>query len=475
MSKTPRRNLALVAALLGWMFDGFEMGLFPLVARPALRELLGTGTSESVVGLWFGVITAGFLVGAATGGVLFGRLGDRVGRVKAMTLSVLVYAVCSGLCGFAAEPWHLAVLRFLGALGMGGEWALGVALVMELFADTPRGKLAGAIGAAGNLGYAVVAVVALSLNQMPTFEFAGASNWRLLMFLGALPAVLTLFLRLFVPESPRWEAARDEGRVNHWSRSDLVVILVGMAAGVGMVALWATPYSLAVRVPLTLVLVATAGGCFLAPIGRFLEASAVPDDEVRRSLGRLVLGAGLAGVPLLATWAGVMWQYTFVHKLTDGRDPTAVPTVMLVSATGAALGSFAIALLGDRFGRRPVYAVLCVLSLAALLSFYTVHDHYGPALVIHAGVVGFICAGFYGWLPLYLPELFPTAIRAAGQGFSFNFGRVIAAVGALQTTALLNAFDDDYARACSVTAGVYLVGLVLIAFAPETRGKPLPA
>ena len=101
MSKSPRRNLALVAALLGWMFDGFEMGLFPLVARPALRELLGPGTEEGVVGLWFGVITAGFLVGAATGGVLFGRLGDRVGRVKAMTLSVLVYAGCSGLCGFA--------------------------------------------------------------------------------------------------------------------------------------------------------------------------------------------------------------------------------------------------------------------------------------------------------------------------------------------------------------------------------------
>ena len=475
MSKSPRRNLALVAALLGWMFDGFEMGLFPLVARPALRDLLGPGTLESVVGLWFGVITAGFLVGAATGGVLFGRLGDRVGRVKAMTLSVLVYAGCSGLCGFAAEPWHLAVLRFLGALGMGGEWALGVALVMELFADTPRGKLAGAIGAAGNLGYAVVAVVALSLNQMPTFEFAGASNWRLLMFLGALPAVLTLFLRLFVPESKPWEAARDAGQVNHWSRSDLVVIAFGMVAAVGMVALWATPYSLAVRLPLTLLLVATAGGCFLAPIGRFLEASGTPDGEVRRSLGRLVLGAGLAGVPLLATWAGVMWQYTFVHKLTDGQNPTAVPTVMLASASAAALGSLVIALLGDRLGRRPVYAALCVLSLAALLSFYTLHDHYGPALVIHAGVVGFVCAGFYGWLPLYLPELFPTAIRAAGQGFSFNFGRVLAAVGALQTTALLNAFDNDYARACSVTAGVYLVGLVLIAFAPETRGRPLPA
>ena len=475
MSNSPRRNLALVAALLGWMFDGFETGLFPLVARPALRELLGTGTPESIVGLWFGVITAGFLVGAATGGVLFGRLGDRVGRVKAMTLSVLVYAGCSGLCGFAAEPWHLAVLRFLGALGMGGEWALGVALVMELFADTPRGKLAGAIGAAGNLGYAVVAVVALSLNQMPTFEFAGASNWRLLMFLGALPAVLTLFLRLFVPESKPWERARDEGQVNHWSGGDLPILLVGMAAALAMVALWANPVPLVWKAAGTLPLVGIAAGCFLLPIRQFLTRSGVPDAEVRRSLGRLLLGAGLAGVPLLATWAGVMWQYTFVHKLTEGRDPTAVPTVMLVSATAAALGSLVIALLGDLLGRRPVYAVLCVLSLAALLSFYTVHDHYGPALVAHAGVVGFICAGFYGWLPLYLPELFPTAIRAAGQGFSFNFGRVIAAVGALQTTALLNAFDNDYARACSVTAGVYVVGLVLIAFAPETRGKPLPA
>ncbi len=475
MSNSPRRNLALVAALLGWMFDGFEMGLFPLVARPALRDLLGAGTLESVVGLWFGVITAGFLVGAATGGVLFGRLGDRVGRVKAMTLSVLVYAGCSGLCGFATEPWHLAVLRFLGALGMGGEWALGVALVMELFADTPRGKLAAAIGAAGNLGYAIVAVVALGLNQMPTFEFAGASNWRLLMFLGALPAVLTLFLRLFVPESKPWEQARDEGKVNHWGGGDLPIILAGMAAALGVVALWANPLPVAWKFAGTVPLVAVAAGCFLLPIRQYLARSGVPPARVRRQVARLLLGAGLAGVPLLATWAGVMWQYTFVHKLTEGRDPTAVPTVMLVSATAAALGSFAIALLGDRFGRRPVYAVLCVLSLAALLSFYTMHDHYGPALVLHAGVVGFVCAGFYGWLPLYLPELFPTAIRAAGQGFSFNFGRVIAAVGALQTTALLNAFGNDYARACSVTTGVYLVGLLLIAFAPETRGKPLPA
>src|SRR5438477_10538080 len=122
--------MALAAALLGWMFDGLEQGLFPLVARPALQDLLGP-SEEGNIGVWFSVATAGFLVGAATGGVLFGWLGDRIGRVRAMTLTVLTYALASVACGLAAAPWQIAALRFLAALGMGGEWALGVALVME--------------------------------------------------------------------------------------------------------------------------------------------------------------------------------------------------------------------------------------------------------------------------------------------------------------------------------------------------------
>ena len=136
------RLLALFAALLGWMFDGMEMGLFPLVARSALPELMGEGTSEVLVANRYGVITAGFLVGAATGGVLFGWLGDKIGRVRAMMLSVFVYSICSGLSAFSAEVWQLAVLRFLGALGMGGEWALGVALVMEVWPNASRAWLA---------------------------------------------------------------------------------------------------------------------------------------------------------------------------------------------------------------------------------------------------------------------------------------------------------------------------------------------
>ena len=116
----------LAAALLGWMFDGFEMGLFPLIGKPALKELLGSNVSQAVADQWFGVIMAVFLVGAASGGVLFGWLGDKIGRVRAMSLSIFTYAILTGLCGFATEAWHIAVLRFIASLGMGGEWSLGV-------------------------------------------------------------------------------------------------------------------------------------------------------------------------------------------------------------------------------------------------------------------------------------------------------------------------------------------------------------
>src|SRR5207237_746917 len=161
--------MALAAALLGWMFDGLEQGLFPLVGRTALRSL-GI-PDEKDVGLWFAVATAGFLVGAASGGVLFGWLGDRVGRVRALTMSVLTYAIFSGLCGIAGGPRQIAILRFCSALGMGGEWSLGVALVMEVWPDRSRALLAGLIGAAANVGFLLGGAVNWGLGQvLPRME-----------------------------------------------------------------------------------------------------------------------------------------------------------------------------------------------------------------------------------------------------------------------------------------------------------------
>jgi SHS family sialic acid transporter-like MFS transporter len=495
------RNLALLAALLGWMFDGLEMGLFPLVGRDSLRELLGSGGDKDTVNRSFAVILACFLVGAATGGVLFGWLGDKIGRVRAMTASVLMYSLCSGLSAMSQDVWQLGLLRFFGALGMGGEWALGVALVMELWPNTSRAWLAGWIGAFGNFGYLICGAIALGLNHTDPGELPRAltsmglppdwaaaltanRNWRLLMLVGAIPALLTVFLRMMVPESEKWAKEKEAGRASHWSERDLLGVLVGAVAALGVIVLWALPpekLAPAVRVAGSLAGLTVVVLGYMYPVRGYLSRSALPVEARRLTVRRMLLAAALSGVPLLGTWAGLMWMYMWVDVLPGGTDKDAKAWMQISSATGAAIGCVAAAVLGGYFGRRPVYAALCVISLVAMVLFYQQGRFYeggvppfNALFVVFAGLLGLVSAAFYGWLPLYLPELFPTAVRATGQGFGYNFGRIIAAVGQLQMANLLAAFGKDYAQACAVVAGVYIAGLVLIALAPETKGKPLP-
>jgi MFS family permease len=537
------RWLALTAALLGWMFDGLEMGLFPLVARPALTELLDT-TDETRIGLWFSVAIAVFLVGAATGGVLFGWLGDRLGRVRAMTLSVLTYALFSGLCGVATAAWQVAALRFVSALGMGGEWSLGVALVMEIWPNRSRALMAGLIGAAANVGYVLIAILglfmSLVLGQLREGLFglglspesvewlAGHSGWRLLMLTGALPALLTFFIRMFVPESERWQNEHARGTTSHWATRDLLAVGVGAAAAIGIVCLWTIPLHPAVRVAGTVVaLVVTTLG-YIYPILRYLQrcevsAPAGANDFVEepggtprsaafraspttfepatlplsslppvagpspaplsvtrlgserwRTIGRTLLGACLSGIPLLGTWASIQWAPVWADQLAGSSFPQAKAYTQICSGLGAVAGTLLAAFLGDWLGRRLAYNLLCLSSLASALMFFQLNNHFGPWFLSSVFLAGCCTASFYGWIPLYLPELFRTGVRATAQGFSYNFGRILAAIGALQTSALMGLFDGGYPEACSVMSLVYLAGLVVIWFAPETRGKPLP-
>ncbi len=485
------RTLALVAALLGWMFDGMEMGLFPLVGRDALRELLHEDAGPEIVNKWFGIVMACFLVGAATGGVVFGWLGDKIGRVRAMTVSVLLYSLCSGLSAASSSAEELAVLRFLGALGMGGEWALGVALVMEVWPNASRAWLAGWIGAFGNFGYTLCGGIALALNRMKdqipdaltsagmpgewAVSLTANNNWRLLLLAGAVPALLTLFIRLFVPESEKWEKERDSGAASFWAKRDLIGVLIGAAAALGIIALWASTLSFGIQVAGSLVGLVIVVLGYLMPARGYLSRCGLSAEVKRRTLGRMLLAAGLSGVALLGTWAGLMWVYMWVGSLPNGKHPDARAWLQISTSIGAAIGCLSGALLGEMLGRKPVYAALCILSMIAMIAFYRQpNPEYGTTFVLLAGGLGLISAAFYGWLPLYLPELFPTAVRATGQGFGFNFGRIIAAAGQLQMANLLGLFDNDYAQACTVVAGVYVVGLVLIAFAPETKGQPLP-
>jgi MFS family permease len=183
-----------------------------------------------------------FLIGAATGGVVFGWLGDRIGRVRAMSLSIITYALFTGACGLATEAWHIAVLRFIASLGMGGEWSLGVALVNEMWSERSRGWIAGLIGAASNIGIGLVPVVSIMLGTLITSVRGGLGEvlpaswvesllanqaWRFLMIAGALPALLVFFIRACVPESHRWQEEKRSGRTAHWAGRDLLATLAG--------------------------------------------------------------------------------------------------------------------------------------------------------------------------------------------------------------------------------------------------------
>jgi len=405
---TTRRDqwLVLAAAFLGWMFDGVEQGVFPLVARPALQDLLGV-EADKLIGSWMGVITALFLVGAACGGLVFGWLGDRAGRVRAMILSILAYSLFTGCCYFAQAAWQLGFFRFLAAVGMGGEWSLGVALVMECWPEKLRPLLAGAIGAASNVGFGLLGGLGA------VFEVSRGS-WRWVMLAGAAPALLTLFIARYVPESQRWQRSVQAKR--------------------------STP---------------------------------LRDVFGPRLRKGTVLGVLFAAIALIGTWGSVQWLPAWADKLTEGKVHHAKGLTQMLVAAGAVLGCFIGPWIGGRMGRRPAYFLLCLGSLLTCGFLFRAVQAYDGLFLAMVLLVGSTTAAFYGWLPLYLPELFPTAVRATGQGICYNSGRLLAAVGALEMGQLLSLWGS-YARAGAVVTLVYALGLVLIWFAPETRGRPLP-
>lgn len=489
--------MALIAALLGWMFDGAEMGLFSLVGNAAVKDLLGA-SREGQAGAWFGTIIATFLVGAATGGVLFGWLGDRIGRVRAMSLSVLVYALFTGFCGLARSVEELAVLRFIASLGMGGEWSLGVALVMEVWPNKSRAFMAGLIGAAANVGYLLVGLVSLVLDAslkdtIPhTLAAVGLSEsniailtahkgWRLMMMLGTAPALLTFLFRIFVPESHKWEEEQKKGSTSNWVTADLLGVVLGLIGPTAIIITWAYNWPglpLAMKIVITLIGLAIAVGGYTYPVIQFMKRTEAMGtssaSETAGTIRRMLIGACLSGVALLGTWASMQWAAKWAGELTNNEFQSREWTQIWLSI-GAIVGTILAALAGDWLGRRVTFFLLCLLSLASAQFLYGYNTQYGPVFLASCFVAGAFTASFYGWLPLYLPELFPTRLRATGQGFSFNFGRILAAVGSLQAGVLQDqVFGGKFPKAGMVMSLIYILGLGIIWLAPETKGKPLP-
>ncbi|MFM8335193.1 MAG: MFS transporter, partial [Opitutaceae bacterium] len=361
---------ALIAALLGWMFDGFEMGLFPLIGQPALRDLLGAGAPEADTAKWFGAIIAVFLVGAATGGVLFGWLGDKIGRVRAMSLSIFTYAIFTGLCGFATEAWHIAALRFVASLGMGGEWSLGVALVNEVWPGKSRALIAGLIGAAANVGYLLVALLSIGLSgfignvevflkgiglsDATTASLLANSAWRFLMISGAFPALLIFFIRMSVRESEKWQEEKARGATSHWSNSDLVGVLVGCIAALVIIWAWSPAAGglgsgAATGITMGGLVVALFG--YLHPVrqylGRAIAAGALSEEARGKVVRSMLLGAGLAAVALLGTWGSIQWAPRWAGQLmpdTATLKYFAKEKTQMATSIGAIVGTILAAL-----------------------------------------------------------------------------------------------------------------------------------
>jgi MFS family permease len=391
--------------------------------------------------------------------------------------------------------------------------------------------MAGLIGAAANVGYLLVGLVGLVLLQvignlregmlaigMPEtwVEMLVRNNgWRLIMIMGTIPAVLTFFIRMFVPESEKWERERELGSTAHWATQDLLAVLLGVVGPALIVGVFAyqkgpelTSYWWLVQILAALVGLAIAIVGYTYPVIRFFQRHqlATGGEDWRPTLRRMLLAACLSGVALLGTWGSTQWAPSWADQLGEAKQrdeqqrlmaagdagaagkvtkPRAKEYAQIWLAVGAIVGTILAAMMGDWMGRRPAYCLLCVLSLFSVYALFLGNKTYGPVMLFWTFIAGTMTASFYGWLPLYLPELFRTNVRATGQGFGFNFGRILAAIGVLQTGNLMGLFKEDamvlgvtiphgYPLACSTMSLIYLVGMGLIWLAPETRGKPLP-
>ncbi len=407
----------LIIAWLGWVFDVFDTSLFFLAKQSIITEFVGAnayvkGGPGPKYEAW---VLAAFTFGWACGGLVFGILADRWGRVKTMILTIILY------CGFTlATLWcrnlgELAIIRFFTGLGIGGEWAAGTALVAEVVPNRVRSAAASILQTAAALGPILAALANLGLANV---------NWRWLFVVGVFPALLTVWIRMSVKEPERWTKAKAENRktldvLRDFFREPKWLAFLGLAFVIAVVG---------------------------------------------------IMGAGNIS----------FWLPNLVKEVSQGFSPADVRArqsfAQMIMHIGTVAGVIVFPILCDRIGRKKSFILffsLCpfVVGGVTFLLFKGIIGFTG--MLILAPVMAFFALGLTSGYPLYLPELFPTRLRATGMGLAYNTGRLLQIPWPIITATIIASFGG-VAAGVGLTALVYFVGAFAMMFAPETKGKPLP-
>ena len=419
LNKTHRR--VLVASLLGWSLDGFETYALVIIIAPALASLLDPGQQDNAA-LFAGLAIGLTLLGNGVGGLIGGTMADYLGRKPVMLGSIAAYSILTGLTAFSTSVWMLIGLRFLTGLALGSEWSTGASMIQEMWPERARTKGAAIVQSGFGIGSLMAALVWLVVGQL------GPDSWRYMFAIGVLPAFAVLVLRTRVPESERWLRAKQSADSSESDQRPSERLTITQ---------------LFTHRTYRKVILLSIGLSFVTIAGWYAISSFLPRFAVE-----LAMKQGVAGS---ANWAQL-----------------AVVTYTI----GSIVGYIGAAFVADRLGRRTLILIFLLGSAAMTPLTYLWPGSIQSFLVV-AGVNGMFTLGGFVWMPLYLPELFATAVRSTAISTVFNGTRLIAWVGPILTGSLVGVFGG-IAPAALWMGSVYVLGLLLLPFLRETRGQPLP-
>lgn len=390
------RAAVLIASFLGLLFDGVELGLMPIASLSVSKSLLGAEFTPTAGGDWFARFTAALMLGAAIGGATMGNLGDRIGRARAMGISILFYSVFAALGAFVQTQEQMLLLRFVVGLGVGGMWPNGMALVAESWPKASRPLISGVMAAGLNCGILVLSQIARLWPITP-------DSWRWIFTLSGVPAVLGVLILVALPESPEWLAARA-----------------------------------AARKP-------------APPLSELFQPALL-----RTTLAAIVLSV----IPMVGAWAASKWMIPWSDKVAGAANVQYKAATQGWWAVGAALGALGGAQLAALLGRRRSYLLISIGACTLTVAMFQLTAPLEPGFHAVVFAQGLVSTLFFGWLALYLPELFPVRVRASGAGLAYNSGRFATAAGVLAAGLLFSALGGDYVRVGSICALIYGLGVV---------------